>query len=432
MGERSLRWSMASWGSAPLRGLAIGVLAAGGLSGLVGQTAGAATTSPGVTSKTITIGMINDTTGIASSTFADGVGGARARIALQNAEGGVDGRKLKLVVQDDQSNPTLVKTEAQALVENDDVFGIVADSAFTYGAAPYLTSAGVPVTGDTFDGPEWGNSPNMFSYGAPTYTSYNGASYSYNNVSKLLKMIGVTKVAVLTDSIPDSAVLSANQLVETDTKLGIQNCFYDASVPFGSTDFTTAVLQIKQAGCNGVVGTFVESQDVGLATALQNAGLHLKQVYYTSYSQATLGSSAIESALSGTYTEGVAAAGHSTTAAATKKFYAALKKYDPVYTGGIPDLGLSNSWDAADTMIEGLKLAGPNPTRATFIKKLRVVKDYTLGGLSASPVSFNYLTGHLPTQECVDALEFTGKKFVPYPADGAPVCGSLVAYKGGS
>lgn len=153
--------------------------------------------------------MINDSTGAASSTFVDGVGAAQARVALQNAEGGVDGRKLDLVVGDSQSSPTEFQTAAEDLVESKGVFGIVSDSSFTFGGSSYLTKAGVPVTGEEFDGPEWGTAPNMFTYGPPGYTMYNGTSYSYDTVSKLLKSVGAKKVAVLAYGISPSAVLSA-------------------------------------------------------------------------------------------------------------------------------------------------------------------------------------------------------------------------------
>ncbi len=413
-----------------LRATAVGLLTIGGTLASTGGALGAAASTPGITAHTITIGMINDSTGAASSTFVDGVGAAQARVALQNAEGGVDGRKLDLVVGDSQSSPTEFQTAAEDLVESKGVFGIVSDSSFTFGGSSYLTKAGVPVTGEEFDGPEWGTAPNMFTYGPPGYTMYNGTSYGYDTVSKLLKSVGAKRVAVLAYGISPSAVLSAQQLVAADTKLGLSNCYENLSVPFGAVDFTADVLQIQSAGCDAVVGTFVAASNIALSSALKNAGLNsVKQFYYTSYAQSTLDSSGAKSALDGTYSEGLIASGHTSAAAATRNFYADLKKYDSSYSGGLPDLGVTNSWDAVDTMIEGLRLAGPNPTRANFIAKLRTVENYTLGGLSSTPVTFNYLTGHLPSTECANFVELKGSTFVAVPSGGAPICGSLVAYK---
>ena len=385
-------------------------------------------TTPGVTSSTITIGIMDDETGVAASTTGDGVGAARARIDLQNKEGGVDGRKLELVAVDTQSNPTQVSTAAEDLVSHH-VFGIISDSAFTFAAAKYLTGQGVPVTGEAFDGPEWGISANMFSDIPPTYTTYpNGKSYNYLTLSNFLKSEGVTEPAVLGYNISPSATLSLHQVVAADTADGLKNCLEDGSIPFGSADFTALVLQLKQLGCNGVVGTFVASSNVGLATAIAQAGLHIKQFYYTSYAQGSVNNAAADQALQGTYTEGAPTTGSSSTVKATDAEIAALKKYDRSYPGGIPDLGASVGWLGADTMIAGLKAAGTSPTRASFESKLRSTTDYTMGGTSPAPVAFNYLTGKFPATSCVTFITLKGKQFVA--ATKKPTCGKLFVYSG--
>lgn len=402
-----------------------------GMSAVSTASAGAASTdtSPGVTSSTITIGMLDDQTGVASSTTGDGVGAAQARIALQNKEGGVDGRKLKLVAVDTQSNPTAVSTGAQTLVTNDHVFGIIADSAFAFAGAKYLTSQNVPVTGEGFDGPEWGTSANMFTDTAPTFTIYpNGKSYNYETLSNFLKSQGVTKPAVLGYNISPSATLSLHQVVAADTAAGLQNCLEDGSIPFGSANFTALVLQLKQLGCNGVVGTFVASSNVGLATAIKQAGLPIKQFYYTSYGQGAISNAEANAALQGTFTQGVPTVGSSPTIKATKAEIAALTKYDSAYPGGIPDLGAAVGWLGADTMIEGLKLAGPNPTQASFESKLRASTTYTMGGTSATPISFNYLTAKFPASQCTTFVVLKQKQFVN--ATSKPSCGKLFVYSG--
>jgi branched-chain amino acid transport system substrate-binding protein len=373
--------------------------------------------------------MINDTTGFVASSFSDGVGVAQARVAWQNAHGGVDGRKLKLVVEDSQSSPSAVLTAAKSLVETKGVFGIVSDSALFFGAAPYLTQAGVPVTGDGLDGPEWGTSANMFTYGSPTFTSYNGTSYNYTTVPKFMKSIGAKKTAIVAFASP-SAVLSGKQVGAMLPKFGIKNCYQNLAVPLGGVDFTATVLQLKQAGCDSVIAELTESSEVGLASAIKNAGLHIKQYYYASYAQATLDSPSALAALNGSYGQTTVVAGHASTPAATQALYKQLKQYDPAYHGGLLDFGASIGWEGTDAMIAGLKLAGPNPTRASFTSKLRTASSYTIGGLSASLVNFNYLTGKLPPVQCSNMVQLKGSAFVPVPADGSATCGTRVAYKG--
>ena len=93
---------------------------------------------------------------------------ADARIDQQNAEGGVFGRKIKLIVRDDGTNPSTDNTDTADLISKG-VFGVIDDSAVTYGGYKLLQQAGVPVTGGAYDGPEWYQQPNtnMFSISGP-------------------------------------------------------------------------------------------------------------------------------------------------------------------------------------------------------------------------------------------------------------------------
>ena len=79
-------------------------------------------------------------------------------------------------------------------------------------------------------------------------------------------------------------------------------------------------------------------------------------------------------------------------------------------------------------MIDGLKLAGPNPSQASFESKLRSTTDYTMGGTSPTPVEFNYLTGKFPATSCVTYVTLKEKQFVA--ATSKPTCGKLFAYSG--
>jgi ABC-type branched-subunit amino acid transport system substrate-binding protein len=417
VGRRQRR---AAWRLLPAPALIAAMLTACG-----GGGGGSSPSAPGVTSKTITIGLEVDATGVLASTFAGGTAGAQARVALQNAQGGVDGRKLVLDVTDTQSSPIQFPTNAKLLVSKG-VFGIVSDSALTFTGAPYLTKAGVPVTGSELDGPEWGTSANMFTYSEPLFTTYNGKSYNYNTASKLLKQLGVTKVAALGYSVP-SAVTSVKQLVTADSRLGLQSCYVNTTVPIGGVDFTADLLQIKQAGCDAVVGTFIEASNVALAEAVRNAGLNAEVLTYTAYTPETLKDSGAVAALQGTYTQGTLAGTQTAAERAMAAFETELKQYDPSYSGGVPEAGAQAGWEAVDVMIKGLELAGHNPTRAAFISKLRTVQGYTLLG---APVSFEYLTGHLPSTQCTNYVQLEGSGFVPYPADGSPICGDLVMFSG--
>jgi branched-chain amino acid transport system substrate-binding protein len=114
------------------------------------------------------------------------------------------------------------------------------------------------------------------------------------------------------------------------------------------------------------------------------------------------------------------------TSPGSKTLLAALAKYDSSYKSGtIPDLGVTEGYLSADLMIKGLQVAGTNPTRALFISNLRKVGNFDASGIEPSPVSFvNF--GQAPAKTCIGAAQFVNKKYVAFPASGAPFCGTLI------
>ena len=411
-----------------MRGWRGGVLAITGmlvasLFSVLGAPAAGAAKSP------IVIGYVSDLTGFASSTFADGPGGARARIAAQNAKGGVNGHPLKLVVEDDQSSPTTNLTASQDLVQNKHAMVIIDFSAFAFGAIRYLQQQGIPVVGAAFDGPEWGQQPysNMFTYAAPAESPINGVYYSYTVAGKFLKSIGGTKYAGLGYGISSSAQESIVATQTSAQQFGIKPCYLNQSVPFGGVDFTADVLQIKNAGCDVVNGSFVDASDVALSAAVKQAGIKAKQLYFTGYDQNILDSPSARAAFDGAYVS----AGINFTPAnkATKAMLTTIKKYDTSYTGGIPDLGLYGSYLSADLAIRGLQAAGKNPTSATFISKLRQVGSYNAGGILPSAVGFKGFAtpAMFPKTACAYYVQLQGAKFVT--VTGKPFCGTRITVK---
>jgi branched-chain amino acid transport system substrate-binding protein len=395
-----------------------------------GTTGGSTLTAsaPGITPTTITIGYITSQTGVASSTFADGPAAAQARVALQNAQGGIDGRKIVLVPVDDLSSPTQDQTAAQDLVQTKGVFGIVDFSPFTFGGTRYLSQKGVPVTGFGFDGPEWAlpQSTNMFSWSPLVDTPIAGSTYGYSTDALVLKALGVTKLGGLGYGISNSSQTSIRAILTAAEALGISKCYENQSVPFGGVDFTAAVLAIKQAGCDGIAGSFVDSSDVALSGAIKNAGLtNVKQMYFTGYDSQILNSPSASSAFSGSYV--AVSYDPASTNPAVQGMFSALKQYDTQYkAGSIPDLGLYGSYISTDLMIAGLQKAGPNPTRASFISTLRQDGSYNGGGLLPSPIGFTGFgtPAMLPAQSCAQFAYLSGGKFVYYQ-NGQLVCGKL-------
>jgi len=372
---------------------------------------------------------------VSSSNFADGPQGALARFNAENAAGGVDGRKIQMITVDDTSTPAGNLAAAQRLIA-DGVFAVVDYSAFTYGGYKVLQKAGIPVTGWSFDGPEWGIQPNsnMFSYLPPISTAWGGYYYYPNYTGMFLKAIGADKPAGFAYGISPSSKASIQVIYEGASQSGISNCYANYSVPFGGVDFTADVLSVKNAGCNAVVGSFVDASDEAMATEISQAGLtNVKRLWYTGYDSTSLGSQAIKQAFNGSYFETNLIFYPSTPPIAT--MLSNLSTYDSSFkTGGIPDFGLQGSYIAADLMIKGLEVAGNNPTRQTFISNLRQVTDYTAGGILPSPTSFAYFgtPQMIPQSNCQQFVEMVNGTFVNASPGGKPICAPPIKFPASS
>jgi branched-chain amino acid transport system substrate-binding protein len=375
--------------------------------------------APGVTAKTITIGLITSLTGNASSTFADTPAGVQAAFDAQNAAGGVDGRKLVLATGDDQSAVSQDLTAAQNLVSNQHVYAVIGYSPYQFGSTSYLQKQGIPVVGAAFDGPEWGLQPytNMFSY-VPLDAGY-PASTEYGT---FLKSIGVTNMAGFAYAVSPSSTASIKQQQKSVLAAGLKAGYTNLSVPFGGSDFTADVLAMKSAGVNGYACSCVESSDLALATAAKQGGLVAKGLFYTGYSQSTLSDPTAAAAANGQYFTTITVP-FELHQAGTNAILANLKKYDPKYTGGDPDYGLLGGYLSAQLMIKGLEVAGQNPTRASFISGMHGVTSYDDNGILPSPVDFSLANfGKYPQTSCDYFVQLQGKNFVPLPK----VCGHLI------
>lgn len=388
----------------------VGAIAAAVLAGLTSTavvSASASASTPGVNSKTITLGLITSLTGPAASGYSEVVPSAEARIDQQNAEGGVDGRKIKLIVEDDATNPSNNQTAASALLSKG-VFGVMEDSAVAFGGYKVLQQAGVPVTGSGVDGPEWFEQPNtnMFSISGPM----DPKDPQTDAYALFAKARGGTVCGSVGYSVSPSSAAAASGFEFACQAAGLKNGFLDNSLAFGSVNVTTLVLQLKAAGVNTLYLPLDENTNFAILTAAKQAGLDLKVVIAaTGYGQSLLKDRSALPDAQGVWF-GAQGAPLELDTAATKAFHAALVKY--AHWSGDPDGDLYGGWGGADLMIEGLKLAGKDPTRAGFIKALQKVTNYTTGGLEP-PVNFTLSHfGKAPSRVCSYLAQLKGSAFV--------------------
>jgi ABC-type branched-subunit amino acid transport system substrate-binding protein len=381
------------------------------------MTTSAGANTPGVTAKTITLGLITELTGPGAAPGTGMVQAAEARIDQQNAQGGVYGRKIKLIVEDDQTNPAADKTATQALISKG-VFGVIDDSAVTFGGSQLLQKAGVPVTGGAYDGPEWYQQPNtnMFSISGPG----DAKDPQYDNAAVFAKAHGGTKCGAVGYGISPSSQASAKGFVLSCKREGLKDTFLDTSVPFGTEDVTSLVLQIKDSGANVLWLPLDGNTNSAIMTGLAQAGVKMKVIINaTGYGQVLLNSTNVIPDAQGAWFLVMGVPIESKTPA-TEAFQSALAKY--VHFRGVPDFTRYEGWGGADLMIKGLERAGKNPTQSAFIADLHKVTNYSGSGLFG-PVSLSLSEfGKAPKTLCEYLVQLKGDAY----ANPTRVCGALL------
>ena len=388
-------------------------------SGTATTTSSTAGSSSGAT-KTFTVGVLTDLSGPAASEFASSVNGVKAGVGVAATKG----YKIKYILGDSQTTTTGVLSEAQKMVQQDHVFAVIALSALTFSAAPYLTSNGIPVVGADFDASEWlqPTSTNMFSViGNLDFTKV------YTTTGLFLKSQGVTNLGSLGYSASPSSAAAARSAAASAEAQGIKAGYVNDSFPFGSTNVAPVALGMKSAGVDAIVVDTEPSTVFALDTALNQQGVRLKATVLPTGGGGDLiasGPAAIQAAQGDDFESAFEVPEMHT--AATEAMQAALATYAGVHTdatfaeycGYLSIIGL----------VQGLQGAGANPTQSSLIKSLSHITDWQAAGLWGGHFSVDWGQRPPGPTECIWMTKLSGSTF-HLIAGADPVCGKVIPGK---
>jgi len=300
--------------------------------------------------------------------------GARTYFQMVNENGGVHGRKIELRAKDDAYDPSLTVQNTNELLEKDHVlalFGYVGTST-TLAALPVATAAQVPLFAPV-TGAEALRQPfnrNVFNIRAGYIDE---AEYIVDQLS----ITGIKNVAVFyQNDAYGKAGLDA--MVKATAKRG-QQVSATATVERHSTEvdaaaktllaarpgaivlissYTSSAAMVKEMKKNGYTGQFVSVSFVGgkaLADELGSvgAGVMVSEVVPFPWGEAT---------------------------PIQREFAGAMRK------AGVPrySFGSMEGFVAAKTLVEGLRRAGRDVTRAKLIAALETMNNWDAGGFRVS------------------------------------------------
>ena len=239
-----------------------------------------------------------------------------------------------------------------------------------------------------------------------------------------MKIAGATNVASLGYGNEPASSIAAKGFTTAAKGAGLTVSYENYSIPLGAVDMTAVALAMKQAHVNGFAAEMIDTTVFALLSALHNEGVVMKAaVPATGYGQEIFSQpSALAAGQGAIFSTAQAPVELKTPATIAEQ--AAFEKYENF--SGIPNLNWTYGWLSADLFIQGLKAAGLNPTRASFISGLHNVANWDGGGLLPAPVDLSLSGfGKFPSQACSWFVKLQGSSFVPENG-GKPVCGKIL------
>jgi ABC-type branched-subunit amino acid transport system substrate-binding protein len=364
----------------------------------------AASSAPGVTSNSITVGTISTQTGTLASNFSSLIYGEKAYYQYINAQGGVNGRKIDYkYALDDGGNPTTFNQLANTLINQDHVFAVTGVATAFFSPNLFVES-GIPTYGYNVTG-NWAPAPNLFAAGG-SVQYYPAEAPIVGYVSKQTKS---PKIAFVAYGVAASAAACQAGAAALSAK-GFQIVYTDFKVAYPGTTVATDVQRMKQAGADMVVSCMDVQGNVTMARAIQQYGLKMTQLWFSGNDVSTLQQN--QSLMQGVYFS-IAHVPYSAPTSiypGLKLYLTEMKKYEPKY---VNDEIAIQGWESAALFVQGVKMAGNNLTQANVIKEDNSLTAFTAGGLTV-PTNWKDAghAGHKPPY-CGAYIKVVGTKYVP-------------------
>lgn len=362
--------------------------------------ASSARAETGVTDTKILIGASQSLTGPVAFTGGQQIAGMEAYMEAVNAQGGVNGRRLEWKWYDDAFKPQDAVANVKRMVEQDGVFLLISaiGTAVSKAPVPYLEEKKVP-----FLFPFQGD-PGMAAH-KYVFTSLPFYDYQARLIARyLVEKRGLKRIGV----IYQDDVVGQLFLENLRKELKPLNLDVVASEPMrrGNMDATAQVAKLAASNLDGCLLSLVPGQAAQVLKEAAKVGW--KKVKFIGDPQNT-----DESLLHLAGSEGEGLLGFTpwpdpvhSQLSGMKKYREILAKYQPKVT---PNRSNLYGYFYAMLMVEGLKGAGKNLTRETFMRSMESIKGWESGIVPA--VSFSPTDHH--TQSNLMAVEAKGGVFVP-------------------
>lgn len=329
---------------------------------------------PGVTADSIVLGQAAGFTGSVAGTVKELTAGARAYFDYVNAKGGVHGRKIVLESVDDGFDPKRTPDAVRKLIEEKHVFALFLSrgTPTNEAAYPVLEQAKVPLVGPSTGAMSMYNPPRRYLF--PVRPSY------HSETSKIVSQL-------VTTGINRIAVVHTDDSFGKDGLTGVLNAMKEhklapvviATHPRQTIKVEEAVSAISKADPQAVIMVTLVDAAVAFIKQMKKAGASPLFVTLSNNS-------------SNAFIKNLAEDGHGVavsqvspypfyrTMPITNEFHDSIKGRQDVS----PSYASMEGFIAAKVMVEGLRRAGPKPTREKLIAALESMQRFDLGGIDVT------------------------------------------------
>lgn len=296
--------------------------------------------------------------------------GARLWIDHVNAAGGVNGQQIELVSLDDKFDPRLSAETARTLIEEKNVVAmfLTRGTPNTQAMLPELEKFGVPLVGPSTGAMVLHQPVNRYVFNVR-------ASYQREAEKAVahLASLGMKRIAVVhaDDSFGQDALQGAENGFRKAGLTPVAVIKEDRAKP----DYARIVPQVTARAAQAVLWLASSNAVAGGVKALRAAD-SAAQVVTLSNNASTGFVGSLGPQARGVIVTQVFPNEHSYAYGLTKEAMDLARK-----KGEDVSPAMLEGFAAAKVLVEGLRRAGPNPTRAKLLAGLEALKKYDLGGL---------------------------------------------------
>ncbi len=327
----------------------------------------------GVTDSQIVLGQSVALTGPAQELGKDMQLGASLVFNAVNARGGVNGRKIVLKTLDDGYESTRAAENTKKLINEEKVFALFGyvGTPTSQASLPIFTEAKVPFVGP-FTGAELLRTP------VNPYIFNVRASY-YDETEAIvqhLTAMSIDRIAVFYQN--DAYGQAGLAGVERALKKRNLQVVAKGTVERNTVEVKKAIDEIKKANPQAIVMISAYKSCAAFIRDMKKAGSNP-----TFWNVSFVGSKALAKELDkegrGVQISQVVPFPWDQSVPVVKEYRRALEE-----AKGEPGFGTLEGYIAAKVMVEGLRRAGKNLTRDSFIRAMETIQDYDVGGFKVN------------------------------------------------